>query len=186
MPRASKPKQKDLAPALEKDLALIREVRRDRLHPIEEARVYEKLAKTLGTSNQRELAKYVGVSQARVSQRLSLLEMPKEVTDLMLKGDHALTERHARAIRRLPDPKLQVWLAKRIHKEQLTVEITASIVTGMLEEMGVQTRRSSRWNSGPGVRWRLTLDTLELHVQGADHAARVEALKRFLASYKKG
>lgn len=184
MARASKPKQ-NLAPALEKDLALIREVRRDRLHPIEEARFYEKLAKTLGTSNQRELAKYVGVSQARVSQRLSLLEMPREVTDLMLKGDHALTERHARAIRRLPDPKLQIWLAKRIHKEQLTVEITASIVSDMLDEMGVRTRRSSRWNRAPGVRWRLTLDTLELHVQGADHATRLDLLKRFLSTYKK-
>lgn len=184
MPRASRPKE-TLAPALEKDLALIREVRRDRLHPIEEARFYEKLARSLGTSNQRELARYVGVSQARVSQRLSLLEMPRAVLDLMTGGADALTERHARAIRRLPDAKLQVWLAKRIHKEKLTVEVTSSIVSDMLDEMGVPSRRSSRWNRAPGLRWRLSLDTLELHVQGADHATRVDVLKRFLSTYKK-
>ena len=89
------------------------------------------------------------------------------------------------AIRRLPDPKLQIWLAKRIHKEKLTVDVTSSIVSDMLDEMGIQSRRSSRWNRAPGLRWRLALDTLEIHVQGADHATRVDVLKRFLSTYKK-
>ena len=177
--------KKGLDPALERDLAVIRDHRRDRLHPIEEARLYARLAKSMDSSSQRQLAEYVGVSQARISQRLALLEMPGEIADLMTRPDAPLTERHARALRRLPDPKMQVWLAKRIFKERTTVDTTNEIVSGMLDDLGVEAKRPSPWSRAPGLRWREELDTLELHVQAPTPEERLKLLRAFLDSQKK-
>ena len=87
-------KNKQEAP-VSSDLKALRNSVREPLHPLEEARMYARLMERKKGSTQRDLAKSIGVSQARISQRLALLAMPKEIVKLMDSSD-ALTERHAR------------------------------------------------------------------------------------------
>lgn len=167
------------------DLQLLRNALRKRLPPLEEARIYARLMRQLGARNQRELAQHVGVSQARISQRLSLLEMPAEIGRLMGTLDSGFTERHARTVRRIPDPKLQLWLARRIVKDGLTVAATEDIVGEMLVELGVDPSRRSPWSQARGLRWKDSDGKLVVHVEGGTHAELVAALGRFLTIYKR-
>lgn len=154
--------------------------------PVEEARIFERLLQTTDTQNQRDLARRMGVSQARISQRLALLQMPREIVELMSRPKNALTERHARTLRRLPDAKLQVWLAKRIAKDGLTVDESNEIVTAMLVDLGVVLKHHrSAWSHAPDLQWKDGVGGLELKVRGRTRADRLKALKRFFAMYSR-
>lgn len=92
-----------LKPKLATTVTSIRSSRGGRVNPIVEARAYLELSRSLPNGSQRAVAQFVGVSQARISQRLALLDMPGEIIDLMLAPDSRISERHARSLRRLPD-----------------------------------------------------------------------------------
>lgn len=153
---------------------------------LEEARIFERLLQTTEVKSQRDLARRLGVTQARISQRMALLQMPREIVELLSRPERALTERHARSLRRLPDAKLQVWLAKRIAKDRITVDECEEIVTGMLTDLGLGLkRRASAWSYAPDLQWKHVVGALEIKVRGRTHADRVKALERFLATYRK-
>jgi ParB family chromosome partitioning protein len=99
-------------------LALVENVAREQLSPVEEARAYASLVDefelTLG-----EVAEKVGRSKPSVSNRLRLLELPEEVLWMVARGE--LTEGHARAVLALPDHDERKRLAKRIVREGMSV-----------------------------------------------------------------
>jgi ParB family chromosome partitioning protein len=99
-------------------LALVENVAREDLSPIEEARAYAVLIDefnlTLG-----EVADRVGKSKPTVSNRIRLLELPEDV--LAMIGRHELTEGHARAVLSVPDHDERRKLARRIVREGLSV-----------------------------------------------------------------
>jgi ParB family chromosome partitioning protein len=99
-------------------LALVENVAREQLSPVEEARAYASLIDefelTLG-----EVAARVGRSKPAVSNRLRLLELPEEVLWMVARAE--LTEGHARAVLALPDHEDRKRLAKRIVREGMSV-----------------------------------------------------------------
>ncbi len=99
-------------------LALVENVAREQLSPVEEARAYATLLDefelTLG-----DVAGKVGRSKSGVSNRLRLLELPEEVLWMVARGE--LTEGHARAVLALPDHAQRKKLAKRIVAEGMSV-----------------------------------------------------------------
>jgi ParB family chromosome partitioning protein len=99
-------------------LALVENVAREDLSPVEEARAYailfDEFGLTLG-----EVAEQVGRSKPTVSNRVRLLELPEDV--LAMIGRHELTEGHARAVLAVPDHDGRRKLAKRIVREGLSV-----------------------------------------------------------------
>ncbi len=99
-------------------LALVENVAREQLSPVEEARAYATLVDefelTLG-----DVAGKVGRSKSGVSNRLRLLELPEEVLWMVARGE--LTEGHARAVLALPDHDQRKKLAKRIVAEGMSV-----------------------------------------------------------------
>ena len=99
-------------------LALVENVAREDLTPIEEARAYallqDEFALSLG-----DVAERVGRSKPSVSNRLRLLELPDDVLDLVERG--ALTEGHARAVLAVPGDDERRALARRIVREGLSV-----------------------------------------------------------------
>ena len=169
----------------DQDVQLLRASQRVSLPPLEEARIYAKLLKRPGLTSQYQLAEHLGVSQARISQKLALLELPQEITDLLSRADSNLTERHLRSIRRLQNPELELWLAKRIAEDRVTIDQTEDIVVNMLDELGIQTPSRRGWSHAPGLRWRMENDELELRVHGASHSHRLKALKRFVSIFRK-
>lgn len=159
------------------DVATLRRALRQRLPPIDEARIYERLLEQDHAGSQRKLAEKLGVSQTRISQRIALLAMPRAIVSLLERPGSGFTERHARAIRKLPDLKSQIALAQRVAHEQLAVAETEDIVAEMC---GLR----SMWSRTPGVRWRRSAEGIELHVTGQTRAEQVRALKRFLATFR--
>ena len=99
-------------------LALVENVAREQLSPVEEARAYAALIDefelTLG-----DVAARVGRSKPAVSNRLRLLELPEEVLWMVARGE--LSEGHARAVLALPDHDARKRLARKIVREGLSV-----------------------------------------------------------------
>lgn len=105
-------------------VALVENLQRDNLNPIEEARGYRRLVDLSGCK-QKDLAEAVSKSTVFISNAMRLLDLPEEVQDMMIEG--LLTAGHGRAILSLPDEEVRIKLAKKILEENLTVRETENI-----------------------------------------------------------
>lgn len=104
------------------EVAVIENVQRSDLNPVEEAQGYAQLIDRYGHT-QDELARIVGKSRSHLANILRLLALPAEVLDMLRKG--ALTAGHARALINAPDP---VALARRAAASGLTVREVEKLV----------------------------------------------------------
>jgi ParB family chromosome partitioning protein len=102
-------------------LALVENVAREDLSPVEEARAYAVLVDEFDLSL-GEVAERVGRSKPGVSNRLRLLELPEDVLWMLARGE--LTEGHARAVLAVPDDDGRRRLARRVARDGLTVRAT--------------------------------------------------------------
>jgi ParB family chromosome partitioning protein len=101
--------------------ALIENMVREDLNPVEEARACASLVDDLGISKE-ELARRVGRSRAAISNLIRLLDLPDSVLTLLERGD--LTEGHGRAILQVPDQEKRTRLAKQAAAEGWSVRDT--------------------------------------------------------------
>lgn len=111
-------------------LALIENLQREDLNPLEEAKGYETLMETYGLT-QEEAAGSVGKSRPAVANALRLLKLPKSVLSLV--ADGSLSAGHARALIPLESEKLQKEAATRILDGQLSVRQTEALVKRLLK-----------------------------------------------------
>ena len=102
-------------------LALVENVARENLSPVEEARAYASLVDEFELSL-GEVAERVGRSKPSVSNRLRLLELPEEVLWMLARSE--LTEGHARAVLAVPDDDARIRLARRVVRDGMTVRAT--------------------------------------------------------------
>ena len=107
--------------------ALIENMVREDLNPVEEARACAALVDDLGISKE-ELARRVGRSRAAISNLIRLLELPDPVLALLERGD--LTEGHGRAILQERDQDRRTKLAKRAAAEEWSVRDTERHASG--------------------------------------------------------
>ena len=127
------------APAIVKNLsdtetasvALIENLQREELSPIEEAIAYGKLLE-LHNLTQEALAQRLGKGQSTVANKLRLLKLPQPVQDALL--SKVITERHARALIPLKDPEKQVALLAEVMERNLNVKQTEERVVRLLEQ----------------------------------------------------
>ena len=96
-------------------VALIENIQRDELSPLEEAEAYARLSQDFGKT-QEQVAEVVGKSRSHIANMTRLLDLPEDVRALL--ADGALSAGHARAILRAADPAA---LARQIIDEGLTV-----------------------------------------------------------------
>jgi ParB family chromosome partitioning protein len=99
-------------------LALVENVAREQLSPVEEARAYAALVDEFALSL-GDVAERVGRSKPSVSNRLRLLELPDDVLGMVERGE--LTEGHARAVLAVPDQEGRRRLARQIVRRGLSV-----------------------------------------------------------------
>ena len=111
-------------------LSLIENLQRRDLDFWEEARALERLISVYGLS-QEEAAAKVGKSQSAVANKLRLLRLPEEALELLRRN--GFTERHARALLRLPEAEAQLAAAERVVKERWTVSRTEQYVEEVLK-----------------------------------------------------
>lgn len=105
-------------------LALIENLQRADLNPIEEAQGYKKLIED-DDLTQEQLAKLVSKSRSAITNKLRLLDLPAEVQTLM--SDGRLTAGHARAILAVPSDEGRIRLAEKVVAENLSVRQTESL-----------------------------------------------------------
>jgi len=99
-------------------LALVENLQRADLNPIEEAEGYRQLTVEFGLAHQ-DVARAVGKDRSTVTNALRLLTLPEDILILVRRG--SLTVGHARALLALPDEEAIVAAARRILEEKLTV-----------------------------------------------------------------
>lgn len=105
-------------------LALIENLQRSDLSPIEEAKGYKQLL-TSRSLTQEELAKILSKSRSAIANTLRLMDLPVEVQHMMEQG--LLTAGHARAILAVPSEEGRIKLAKKVVTESLTVRQTENL-----------------------------------------------------------
>jgi len=112
------------------ELALIENVQREDLNPIEKARAIQRMMEELGLT-QDEAAEKVSLKRSTVANLLRLLRLPEEVQEMVSRG--TLSAGHARAVLALNDHRLQRQLAERIVREGLSVrEAERLAATGLV------------------------------------------------------
>ena len=104
------------------EFAIIENVQRKDLNPIEEAEGYKRLINNFNY-DQEKVAKFIGKSRSHISNCLRLLSLPKEVTDLII--NEKITQGHAKILVGIDSASL---LAKKIISKNLSVRQTESLV----------------------------------------------------------
>lgn len=112
-------------------IALVENVQRENLNPVEEALAYSALVKRFGLT-QDQLSKEVGRSRSAIANMLRLLELPDEVLELLKDGK--ITTGHARAILGLNNDEQMVLLAQRVEERGLSVRDVEKLVRKILAE----------------------------------------------------
>lgn len=113
------------------EIALIENVQRTNLTPIEEAISYKKIL-DMGYIKQDELAKKLGKTQSTVANKIRLLNLDESVQEALL--ENKISERHARSLLKLKSTRMQEEMLKRIINERMTVRKTDDEIEKLLEQ----------------------------------------------------
>lgn len=107
------------------EIALVENLQREDLNPIEEAQAYRRLIDEFQLT-QEEIAKSVGKSRSAIANTIRLLQLPESIQKMVLDGQ--LTMGHARALLGLEQAEQQLYISEKIIKENLSVRETEEIV----------------------------------------------------------
>jgi ParB family chromosome partitioning protein len=113
-------------------LAIIENVQREDLNYFEEAESYQQLIKYYHMT-QGQVAKLIGKSQSFVANKLRLIKMDDEVIQTIKEA--GLSERHARALLKVPDKDIQIEVIHQIKKKDLNVKKTEKLVEKIRNEV---------------------------------------------------
>src|ERR1044072_295778 len=156
------------------EIALIENIQRENLNPIEEAQAYKKLIETVGLT-QESLASRVGRDRSYITNYLRLLRLPDDVQQLVKEG--RLSTGHARTLLALELVDMQRRIARQIIDGGLSVRATEQLVQKATEEKPA--RRSAPQAVDPNIKaaetkLRRALGTQVKILQAADGRGKVE------------
>jgi ParB family transcriptional regulator, chromosome partitioning protein len=145
------------------ELALIENIQREDLNPIDEAKAYRRLADEFKLT-QETMAAAVGKDRATVANMLRLLKLPFEIQNDLAAG--ALSMGHARALLALPSETVQLRAAREVKTRGLSVRETEALVKAALEgrEIGAPTPRPPHAPTPPDVHTRAAEEKLRIEL----------------------
>ena len=114
------------------EIALIENIQREDLNPIEEALAYQKLVKEFNLK-QDEVAERVAKSRVAITNSMRLLKLDKRVQEMII--EEMISSGHARALLAIENGELQYQLATKIFDEKLNVRDTESLVKKVLYDL---------------------------------------------------
>lgn len=109
---------REYSPQQTMEIALIENVQRENLNPIEEAQAYQRLMQEFSLK-QEEIAERVSKNRTTITNTMRLLNLIPEVQTMLVEG--RITNGHARALLAVSDPEKQLELAKRVEREKMSV-----------------------------------------------------------------
>lgn len=123
------------------EMAIVENVQREDLNPIERALAYKRLIDEFGLGT-NEVAKKVGKSAPTISNTIRLLSLPDAIKDALVAG--VITEGHVRPLISVGDTKLMLELFKKILKENSTVRQTEEMARQVKGEVQKREARSNK------------------------------------------
>lgn len=153
------------------EIALIENVQRQDLTPIEEAISYKKIL-DMGYLNQSDLADKLGKTQSTIANKLRLLNLAEDVQEALL--EQKISERHARSLLKLNEDQQQIML-ERIITERLTVRKTDEEIKKMLELVS-QEDEGTQKEIESNKEFESTLEVLDLDIEGNEEQKMNEEL----------
>jgi len=154
--RASRAAGLETVPAIVRDTtddamlrdALLENIHRVQLNPLEEAAAYQQLLEEFGATHE-ELASKIGRSRSQVTNTIRLMKLPVKVQTRVAAG--VISAGHARALLGLPEADAQDALATRIVAEGMSVRATEEAVAMAVANGPAAARRTNRKITAPGV-----------------------------------
>ena len=149
---------RDVAEGSEKqllELALVENIQRENLNPVDEALAYQRLAGTFNLT-QDQIAAAVGKDRSSVANYMRLLKLPEEVRGDLASG--ALSMGHARALLSLPDAATQRHAAREVISRALSVRDAEALVRKLTAPPSA--RQAKAEAAGPDVHTRAAEDRL--------------------------
>jgi ParB family chromosome partitioning protein len=142
------------------EVAIVENVQRQNLSPLEEAKGYNRLIEEFSLTAQ-EVAEKVGKDRATIANMVRVLKLPAAVQQMLEEGKISLG--HAKAILTVKEPAAQIGLAKKVEEERLSVRALEAIVAREVildapkkpAEIGVSGGRASRESPHPEIEERL-------------------------------
>jgi len=128
------------------EIALIENIQRHNLNPIEEARAYKRLIEEFGLT-QDDVAKKVGKSRPFISNFLRILQLPEEILDLLAKG--SLTVGHVRPLLTLENSSSQWEVVKNILDNNLSVRGVEELVKKTVKKPLLKNKKVFKTNNSP-------------------------------------
>lgn len=125
-------------------VALLENLQRKNLNAIEEARTCQKILE-LDQLTQEELAKTLGKSQSAIANKLRLLSLPDDIQDALLKEQ--ISERHARALLNVDNPKTQKDLLKKIISNKMSVRMLEEEINSLNPQKTINKENNSMDNN---------------------------------------
>lgn len=125
------------------ELALIENIQRKELSPIEEGMSYEKILQ-IGDITQAELSKQLGKKQSTIANKIRLLKLDDSVKEALL--NEKISERHARSLLKLYDKRDQARMLEKIIRDRLTVRQTDKEIEKIVEEKGEMIEMDNNFN----------------------------------------
>ena len=120
---------KDYTPQEVMEVALIENIQREDLNPVEEARAYQNLIQEYSLK-QEEVAEKVSKSRTAITNSLRLLKLDDRVLEMLV--EETISSGHARALLGFPDKEQQYTVAMKIFDEKLSVRETEKLVKSMM------------------------------------------------------
>ncbi|GAB6085942.1 ParB/RepB/Spo0J family partition protein [Alkaliphilus crotonatoxidans] len=139
-------------------LAIIENLQREDLNFLEEAEGYQNLIQDHGFT-QQELALQIGKNQSTIANKLRILRLRQDIKNMLL--EHNLTERHARALLKLPDDDLRKIALEKIIKYDYNVKRTEEIIQGLLEEIGKEKEPKASQKIRSFMNYRIYINTIK-------------------------
>jgi ParB family chromosome partitioning protein len=136
-------------------VAIVENVQREDLNFIEEARAYKKLMEEFGLT-QVEIAEKVNKKQSTISNKIRILGLPEYIQVKIM--ENKLTERHARALLKLPDAAERDKVTDKVIKNNLNVKQTEKLIADILEKREEACRKLNKINY---ISYKIYLNTIK-------------------------
>ncbi|NLU11158.1 MAG: nucleoid occlusion protein [Tepidanaerobacter acetatoxydans] len=122
-------------------LALMENIQREDLNFLEEAEGYRQLIQECGVT-QEQLAMKLGKSQSTIANKMRILKLSPEIINII--SQEKLTERHARALLKLPDKELQMQVLNQVVSKGLSVRQTEELIEQTIEKISDDKKNKSK------------------------------------------
>ncbi|MDD2215507.1 MAG: ParB/RepB/Spo0J family partition protein, partial [Eubacteriales bacterium] len=136
-------------------IALVENVQRENLNYLEEAMAYKSLIEEYNLT-QAEIARRVGKQQSTISNKIRLLSLPDDL--LAALSENQLTERHARALLKIPEDDQRKQVLDKIITHGLNVKQTEKFIEDFLTKTEEERRKSEKLRF---INYRIYLNTIK-------------------------